>query len=243
MQYYPDIYILAGQSGMSGRGVLSELPVFANYTKVMTYANSGKWVYATEPVDSEAGQVDAVSSDTSPGAGPGLSFGSAIYDLRPGRYVGLVPCAKGATGIDAWARNLSRTTLYGSMIARAQEAAGSGSIKGLLWYQGESDAIDLTLANAWAGKFTQFVADVRSDLGASIKMVMTVLGPDPSDAFYPAWSTMIANQQSITLPGGVARVTANDLTAQTASKDHLTTASQVALGQRYAAAMAALLTT
>lgn len=242
VQFYPDIYILAGQSNMSGRGLISEVPIFDNYAKILSYSNAGKWVYGTEPIDDATGQVDSVSADAPAAAGPSMTFADALYDLRPGRYVGLVPCAEGGSSIASWARDLSRSTLYGSMIARAQEAAASGALKGFIWYQGESDADTTAHANAWAAAFTQIVTDMRSDLGFNIPGVMTVIGPDPSDAVnFPAWSTLVANQQGMTLPDGVARVSANDLTAQPADLIHLTTASQVTLGGRMATAMAGLL--
>lgn len=236
---YPDIFILAGQSNMSGRGLLSELPIFSNYTKILNYSNAGKWVAAAEPIDRSTGQVDAVSSDPEAAAGPSMAFANSLFNLRPGRSIGLVPCAKGATAMSDWARSTSRSTLYGSMLARANEAAASGAIKGLLFYQGESDTGSTALANAWEAKFLQFVSDVRSDFGSDLKIVFTVLGPNPNDATnFPAWNTLVANQQAMTLPEGVARVSANDLPAL---GEHLTTWSYITLGERYATAMANLL--
>ena len=237
---YPDIYILAGQSNMSGRGVLAELPIFRNYPKVLNYSNAGRWIAGAEPIDKAVNQVDAVSDDGSSAlVSPGMSFANSIYDLRPGRSVGLVPCAKGATSMEQWSRSLSRSTLYGSMIARANEAAANGALKGLLFYQGESDTGNTSLANGWGGKFLQFVNDVRFDLGDGLKVVFTVLGPNPNDLVnFPAWDTLVANQLALQIPSGVARVSANDLAAPT---EHLSTASYVTLGQRYATAMANLL--
>jgi len=242
MQYYPDIYGIAGQSNPSGRGLLSEMPVLTNYIKILNYNNAGKWVYASEPIDSEIGQVDAVSSDVSPGVGFGLAFGDEMFNLRPGRPVGLVPGAKGASSMADWGRNLSRSTLYGSMIARLQEAASSGSLKGLVFDQGATETSSLALVNAWPAAFTQFVADVRGDLSdPTLPVVFPILDPNPNDPGYPYWAEMVTAQTNMTLPSNVGRVTANDLTMKPGDLFHRTTASQIILGRRFSTKMAELL--
>lgn len=234
--------MLGGQSNASGRGLLSEMPVLPNYAKILNYNNAGKWVYASEPIDSEIGQVDAVSLDVSPGVGPGLAFGDKIFDLRPGRYVGLVPCAKGASSMADWGRNLSRSTLYGSMIARAQEAAASGSLKGMVFYQGGTDTSLMALVNAWPDGLTQFVTDVRGDLyDPFFPCLFVVLSPNPNDPGYPYYAEMVAAQTNMTLPPNVGRVTANDLAVKPGDPWHLRTASQIILGERIAVKKAELL--
>jgi hypothetical protein len=65
-----------------------------------------------------------------------------------------------------------------------------------------------------------------------------VLSPTPSPgASYPAWSAFVTQQLAMDLPSNTYRVTANDLTKQFADSVHLTTASYVTLGQRYAVQM------
>lgn len=236
-----DVFILAGQSNMSGRGLLSEVPAFANAPMVKVYSNAGAWVGGYEPTDDSAGQVDSISLDASPGAGPGMAFANALAGLRPGREVGLVPCAKGSTNLDQWARNLSRSTLYGSMIARAKEAAAQGVLKGLIFYQGENDADTLDHANTWDDRCYDFIANVRSDLGISdLAVIVTALGPDPGNPSFPYHANVRSAQLAMT-GSNLAVVTAADLTGKSGDTIHLNTASQMILGDRYASAMNALL--
>lgn len=237
---------MAGQSNMSGRGVLSELPTFQYSYKVKNYANDGNWKDAVEPIDIATNQVDSVSADTSPavGAGPAMAFGNALAPLLPYREIGLIPCAKSATDIASWQKSgLSRTTLYGSMVARAIEAQAAGPVKGLIFYQGESDADDATAAANWATSCLAMITDLRADIAVpDLKVIVTKLHIDPGNAG-PHWATVQTQQDTLhgALDGDVALVDASDLVGKVGDAVHLSTASQVTLGQRYAAAMAALL--
>ncbi len=53
-------------------------------------------------------------------------------------------------------------SLYGSMM-RSVKLAG-GKVKGVLWYQGESDAMKPEAAKIYAQTFTDFIAALRKDL-------------------------------------------------------------------------------
>ena len=236
-----DIFVIAGQSNPSGRGALADVPSFAYRDRVRMWMQNGTgFAPAAEPVDTDLGgaQYSILGESGGALASPCVAFGNKYAQLRSTTVVGLALSALGGTFISSWARNLSTATLYGAMIARTQAAlafAATGSrIAGFIWYQGESEAIDGTGLSAWDSNFTQLIADVRSDLSLpSLPCIMTVLGPTPSSGF-SQWTAMVSLQQGMTLPSGVSRISANDLTAQSASSPHLTTASYVTLGERWA---------
>lgn len=237
-------FILAGQSNMSGRGLLTELPTFPLAYKVKNYANDGTWKDAAEPIDSDAGQIDSVSADSTAAASPSLSFGNELARLRPYNEIGLIPCAKGSTSITDWQKSgLSRSTLYGSMVARALEAAETGPVKGLFWYQGESDANNSSNASNWAALFLAMVADLKADIGVpDLKILVTKLHPDPG-TWGAHWATVQAQQDSLdgALDGDVAVVDASDLAVKPGDAVHISTASAVTLGMRAASAMQGLI--
>jgi sialate O-acetylesterase len=82
---------------------------------------------------------------------------------RTGVPIGLIPCAHGGTSMDQWSpalKDKGGDSLYGGMVRRFQ--AAGGRVKGLLWYQGESDA-SAQAAPLFEEKFRQFIAAVRSD--------------------------------------------------------------------------------
>lgn len=237
-----DIYILAGQSNMSGRGLLSELPTFSYASRVYVYSNAGSWVAGAEPVDSATNQVDSVSADNDAASGPSMAFADAMVSIT-GRDVGLVPCAKGGSTMAEWRRDWRRTSLYGSCLARAREAEKAGTIRGLIFYQGEADTTDLTNATEWPSRFAEFVSAFRADIGIhDLPVVFTQLGPEPNIEPYVKWGRVQLSQQELAdaqIPN-LAMVSASDLPVQV-DKLHLTTAGYVVLGKRYAKAMHGLL--
>jgi hypothetical protein len=235
------IFLLAGQSNMSGRASLTGLPAFEHADRVKAFSNAWSWQGGAEPVDSPFGQVDTVSLDIDAGVGPSMAFADALADAYPEIEVGLVPCAFGGSTLNAWGRNLSRSSLYGSMIARAQEAAKHGVIKGVIFYQGENDADTLDHAETWAARCYDLIDDIRSDLAIpALPFIVTVLGPDPGHPSFPYHAEVQASQEGMS-GDGLAVVTAADLTGQIGDVIHLNTASQMVLGQRYATAMQAML--
>lgn len=183
-----DLWILAGQSNMEGVGDL--IDVQSPDDKVRTFDMvEEKWQLAKEPLHNLAGSADKVhwrlneqkqperyigtkldefNAARKKGAGLGLPFGAA-YAKAAGVPVGLIPCAHGGTSMDQWDparwdKNDPGTSLYGSMMRRVAAATGSG-VKGILWYQGESDA-NPAAAPLFRDKFTRLIAKVREDLSA-----------------------------------------------------------------------------
>ncbi len=51
-------------------------------------------------------------------------------------------CAIGGASLPQWMPDYAVNTAYGNMLAQARKARAKGTIKGFLWYQGESDCGD-----------------------------------------------------------------------------------------------------
>lgn len=235
------IYLLMGQSNMSGRGLLEEASpgVLDPDERIQLYGNDARWRRAAEPLDTAKGQLDKVSADPD-GVGPGLVFAKAMLQRHPGRFIGLVTCAKGGSAISEWKPSPERATLYGSCLARAREAARFGQIAGILWYQGETDARTELAAQAWGERFTAMITQFRAELGQpDVPLAVVGLGDQPQSGRYagqfPAWATVQASQAALRLDHQV-HVSAGGL-PMNADQLHLNTASQVKLGQALAQAM------
>jgi type 1 glutamine amidotransferase len=174
-----DLWVLAGQSNMEGVGDLVD--VTPPNPRVMLMGMDGRWGIAEEPLHWLIDSPDPVHSGNpaaraarsaqahkhrAKGAGLGLPFGVTMAEAT-GVPVGLVACAHGGTSMEQWnpsKKEQGGNSLYGSMI-RQVKAAG-GKVKGVLWYQGESDALGPGEAwKAYPRVFADFIGAVRSDFG------------------------------------------------------------------------------
>jgi sialate O-acetylesterase len=160
-----DVFLAAGQSNMSGySGVLDprESPV----PEVHLFGNDYAWKQGSEPMDSGADQVDLVSAE-GPVHSLMLRFAKEV-STAVGVPVAIIPAPLGGTNLFAqWQRNGAdpgdRGTLYGSSIHRVLVQGFAHPIRGVLWYQGESDVGRGTAL--YLADLQQLVADYRADLG------------------------------------------------------------------------------
>lgn len=176
-----DLWILAGQSNMEGVGNLADTPLPSNL--VNSFDMTDTWGMATDPLHRLPDAVNRVHWRKDPsgnpaklegdalkqwmanrkkGAGAGLPFALEMV-RRTGVPIGLIPCAHGGTSMDQWSpalKDKGGDSLYGGMVRRF--LAAGGKVKGLLWYQGESDA-SAQAAPLFEEKFTKFIAAVRTD--------------------------------------------------------------------------------
>ena len=87
--------------------------------------------------------------------------------------MGLVPCAVGGTQIKEWEKG---SKLYEQMIERTKAAIReSGTIKALLWYQGESDTLSSANVKEFPRRLEALITNVRSDLQIDDLPVIQVL--------------------------------------------------------------------
>ena len=75
-----DVYLLTGQSNMSGRGLLEELTAEERVADpaIRLYGNDGVTRPALDPLDDPAGQVDAVSRSAGRGDGRAATAGVPV---------------------------------------------------------------------------------------------------------------------------------------------------------------------
>ena len=237
------IFILAGQSNMSGRGKLPVPKEFDGVKEIWNYANSGRWEEAREPLDDPTGQVDRVSIDEVPGIGPGLAFAVRMRHLS-GKSIGLIQCAKGASSMEMWRTGGGRETLYGSCISRAKEASRHGRIAGILWYQGESDAFSEKAAQDWNTNFVKLAEKFRQDLAApKVPIVFAQLGQLSKErralASFAYWDAVKKAQANVSIPNS-AMIPAEKFEL---SSDgiHLSTKGFLMIGRKFADVMHSLM--
>ena len=91
--------------------------------------------------------------------------------------IGLVACAHGGTSMEQWnpaKKDEGGKSLYGSMLRQFQLAGGK--VKGVLWYQGESDAMGGAPGRSIPKVFSDFIA--RGPLRLRPARAAVLLRPD-----------------------------------------------------------------
>lgn len=176
-----DLWILAGQSNMEGVGDLVDVEPSDEH--IRSFDMTDRWGVAAEPLHRLVDAADRVHwrkdasgqpvklagqeleefvTKRTKGAGLALPFAKILFQ-RTGVPVGLVPCAHGGTSMDQWSPSLKDKqgdSLYGGTLRRF--IAVGGRVKGILWYQGESDASPKA-APEYPAKMEKLIASFRQD--------------------------------------------------------------------------------
>ncbi len=148
-----DVYLLIGQSNMSGRGTLTAENALPS-DRIVKFTKDMKWVPADEPLHFDTSRC---------GAGLAMSFARRMADASPDRTIALVPCAVGGTPLQRWCPG---GDLYSNAVVRARAALRDGPLKGILWHQGCFDSNYATNAETYAARLVPAVERLRRDLGA-----------------------------------------------------------------------------
>ena len=223
-----EIYLLIGQSNMAGRADI-EIQDLDTLENVYLYTGiSGKvWEKAANPLN----KYSTVRKDLSmQKLGPGYTFAKEMAKACKGGQIGLVVNAKGGTSIEEWKPG---GELYNEAVKRAKLAMISGSLKGIVWHQGESNS---SRPDLYPAKITELIQSLRAELG--IPDLPFVAGQLSEDKLVRHdFNTMI-----LTLPSFV-KFTGVVTTEGTATMEgtHFNSASQRLLGERYAAEMLKLI--
>ena len=223
------LYLLVGQSNMAGRGVVTPADQVPN-PRVLMLNKDGQWVPAVDPM-----HFDKPAA----GVGLGRSFALALLKADPTVTIGLIPCAVGGSPIDSWLPGVlypeTKTHPWDDTMVRAKLALPAGTLKGILWHQGESDS-KVGLAAAYEVKLHDLIARLRRDLNAPevpfiAGQLGTFYGIEPRNEFKAP-----VDQATRDLPKKVphtAFVSSEGLTDK-GDKTHFDSDSYRKLGQRYA---------
>lgn len=224
------LYLLVGQSNMAGRGVVEDQDKKMN-PKVFMLNKSQKWVPAVDPMHFDK---------SSAGVGLGKTFGNLISEANPDIVVGLIPCAVGGSPIDSWRPGQfyepTKSHPWDDAIQRSKVALKDGTLKGILWHQGESDANE-KLAASYEGKLHDLIDRFRKELNApQVPFIAGQIGKFP-DQPWGKWQEVV-NKAHMDLPQKVKLVgfVNADGLKHKGDKVHFDSESYRELGRRYAKA-------
>jgi len=211
-----DIYLLIGQSNMAGRAPYSEAEA-QPIEGVFLLNASDTWEPASNPLNRHSTIRKEIGMQK---MGPGYGFSLAMRQANPDQEIGLIVNAKGGTKIEEWTKG---TEFYAEAIRRTHIALKDGTLRGILWHQGEGNAND----PEYLEKIQSLIHELRADLEAP--EVPYIAGQIHTSGDY------LFNQLILKLPELVphtAIVSNQGLSAM--DRWHFDHDSMLKLGQRYA---------
>ncbi|MCA9248971.1 MAG: sialate O-acetylesterase [Planctomycetales bacterium] len=224
------LFVLAGQSNMAGRGKVEDEDK-RPHPRVLTLNQQGRWAPAVDPLHWDKASV---------GVGLGRSFGIALAKVDPEITIGLIPCAAGGSPISTWEpggyHGQTKSHPYDDMLVRVKAAMKRGTLRAILWHQGESDSND-ALANVYETKLHSLIGRMRSELDADdVPFIVGQMGQFPQRPWSDAKKQVDRVHRE--LPGKLSRCAFVDSNGLTHRGDHIhfDSASYRQLGRRYAKA-------
>ncbi len=152
------VFIMAGQSNMAGRGLVAPQDTVPD-PRILTITKNYQWIMAKEPLHFYEPALAGLDC--------GLSFGRELLKHVPDSVsIALIPCAVGGSAIEQWlGDSLFRgVKLYSNFTDKVRFAKQYGTLKGILWHQGESNAkADLT--GSYEGNLQRLISEFRQTAG------------------------------------------------------------------------------
>lgn len=194
-----DLWVIAGQSNSAGygRGAIEDPPELG----VHVLRNSEQWALATHPLNESTDiRHTANREGSNSGHSPYLQAGRALQAAL-GHPIGLIQTALGGSALAPWNPTEGVPSPLFDTMMRCVGLAG-GRIRGIFWYQGESDASEL-LATTYAERFQAAVGAWRSAVGDPVLPVITVqlnrVNNPPDDVADLTWSIIREAQRQVPL--------------------------------------------
>jgi len=128
------VFLIAGQSNMAGRGFVEPRDTIPD-TRILTITENKEWILAKEPLHSYEPNLTGLDC--------GLSFGRELIKYIPDSVsIALIPCAVGGSSIQQWLGDSlhRKVQLFSNFKNNVDFVEQYGTVKGMLWHQGESDA-------------------------------------------------------------------------------------------------------
>ena len=130
------VFIMAGQSNMAGRGTVEPRDTIPD-ERILSINQDGKLIVAKEPLhwyEPERTGLDC-----------GFSFAKTLIKKIPRNVsILIIPTAVGGSSVSQWLHDslYRNVRLLSNFLSKVEIARKMGTIKGILWHQGESDATE-----------------------------------------------------------------------------------------------------
>ena len=153
------VFILAGQSNMAGRGIVEAEDTIPN-ERVFTINQAGEIILAQEPLHWYEPLLTGLDC--------GLSFGKTLAPHLPDSVdILILPTAVGGSSISQWIGDSTyrNVTLLSNFKEKVALGNANGTIKGILWHQGESDTGSEELIELYQERLKTLFLKFRTEIG------------------------------------------------------------------------------
>lgn len=223
------VFIMAGQSNMAGRAFVEPQDTISD-PQIISINKENRLILAKEPLHFYQPKLTGLDC--------GMSFArELIPHLDKNTVILLLPCAVGGSSIDFWLNDsiFNGVHLKSNFMEKVELVKKYGTLKGILWHQGESDAFEDKIP-VYKSKLNELFTFFRKNAGNdSLPIIMGELGSYPvSEKMKTNWSSIneIIHQAANT-DKHCSLVSTGDLKPKE-DNIHFDSPSQRILGQRYA---------
>lgn len=223
------VFVLAGQSNMSGRrsDFESIAEAFKKPDPMILYFDGEAWLPMAPGMTEPRG-----------GFGPEFSFAKAMQEAL-GEPIGIIKVANGNTNLaDHWhpAMRPRQSRFYRQLVDRMRAAAATRPIEvvGMCWMQGESDAARADYAEIYAENLALLIEDTRTRFN-SPEMIFVCGRINSPEHKFPETGTVRRAQETLEAEHYVV-VDLDDL-SKIPDRLHYDTEGVMEMGRRFATAM------
>ena len=222
------VFLMAGQSNMAGRGFVEPADTISD-ERIITFNRQNEIILAKEPLHLYEPQRTGLDC--------GLSFAQALLKQIPDSItVLMVPTAIGGSSLRQWLYDsvYREVQLFTNFVSKVDEAKKYGTIKGILWHQGESDANEKD-APLYKERLSILFSRFRTTVGnQQLPILMGELGSYSVNAVY--WAAINEQIRLLHASDANTSVIHTDDLRPNADKVHFNSVGQRIIGQRFAAA-------
>lgn len=185
------LFLLAGQSNMAGRGKTDATSKQTD-PRIIALDKQGQWKIATDPLHWDKPAA---------GTGIGRPFAAIIAAKSPGVTIGLIPTACGGSPINTWQPgkfwDQTKSHPWDDSIAAAKKAMKDGTLKAILWHQGEADATP-GKSTTYGSDLEKLIQRFRTELDApDLPFIIGQLGRFPAKPWDKDREAVDAAQQAV----------------------------------------------
>ncbi|MDT8389966.1 MAG: sialate O-acetylesterase [Lentisphaeria bacterium] len=236
-------FLLGGQSNMDGRAATSGLPT--SPVNLQNPQTDVKFYFQTDGNVQGANENTVIDlqpgmSETS-GFGPEISFGRDVADAFATENFALIKYGNGGTSlVDEWDPNTGGeystfiSTVTAGLTALENGGSNTTEIVGMLWTQGERDAVEGRTTTQYETDLNEFIAAIRGNYGAGLPFFLSRLSSGQTSLNTTSLNAIRAAQDLVAAGDPNAYLIDTDGFSIAADNLHFDADGQQALGSAFA---------